>query len=62
MYRLSIYVLDLIGGEGGGRATNGKVFFIIHTFVMESLLFSSPLMKKKRKIGTSLDICVYVNT
>jgi len=29
---------------------------------MESSSFSSPLMKKKRKIGTSLNICVYVNT
>jgi hypothetical protein len=47
----------------GGTPTNGKVF-IIHTFAMESLSFSSPLIyeKNKIKIGTSLNICVYVNT
>jgi len=37
-------------------------FFIIHTFVTESLTFPFPLMKNKNKIGTLLDICVYVNT
>jgi hypothetical protein len=45
----------------------GRFFFIIHTFVMESPSFSFPLMKKKRKIGTSLDIrymcvCEYINS
>jgi len=46
----------------GGDPNQWEGFFIIHTFVMESSSFSSPLMKKKRKIGTSLNICVYVNT
>jgi hypothetical protein len=57
-------VLDLIwGGGGGGAATQpmGRSF-IIHTFVMESPSFSSTLMKKKRKIGICLYMCVYVNT
>jgi hypothetical protein len=38
-------------------------FLVIHTFAMESLSFSSLLMKKK-KIGTSLNICVreYINS
>jgi hypothetical protein len=57
-------VLNLIVGGGGGGASNQwEVFFIIKTFPMESLSFSSLLIhENKIKIGTSLDRCVYVNT
>jgi hypothetical protein len=52
-------VLDLIWG---GTPTSGEVFYdsyLCHGITYILLSFNG---KKKRKIGNSLDICVYVNT
>jgi hypothetical protein len=47
----------------GGDPNQWEGFFIFHTFALESPSFFSPLIhENKIKIGTSLDICVSVNT